>query len=163
MSPIHSTSPEMVMLLFKETLIKAFPCAKIAARSAFQCDFLRILPEGLRKHWFIQCFLNSSIVKRSSFQKNEQPPQKPPQFPQRNFHTLTMLPSMKENSISPSLFTVTLSTITPQYRYRVPLTVWRLYQKRWIVTHRGLSIQNSNFMVVFSFSGVILINEGSYV
>ena len=34
----------------RETLIKAFPCAKIAMRSIFLCDFLRIPAEHLRKH-----------------------------------------------------------------------------------------------------------------
>ena len=57
---LRQTIPNEVLLLvtnsskkypeyIKETLINAFPCAKIAARSAFLCDFLCILPEGIKE------------------------------------------------------------------------------------------------------------------
>ncbi len=36
------------MVIFREALIKAFPCTKIVARSAFIYDFLCILPEGIK-------------------------------------------------------------------------------------------------------------------
>ena len=39
---------DYIITRIKKTLIKAFSCAKIAAWSAFLCDFLRFLPEAFR-------------------------------------------------------------------------------------------------------------------